>query len=410
MYARNLVPLVLEALEDTPVVYLRGARQCGKSTLMQQLADLGHAADYRTLDEGAQLAAATDDPDGYVAGLPDRVVLDEVQRAPDLFRAIKRSVDRDRRPGRFLLTGSANALVLPKVSESLAGRMEILSLHPLSQGEIEGHREGFIDACFAENFRLKKPPVISWPELVDRIVPGGFPEVLSRKPARRGAWFEAYVTSILERDVRDLSHIQALHELPRLLRFIAARSSGIVNLSDLSRDSQIPLTTLQRHWTLLEAVFLVRTLPAWSTNHGTRLIKAPKLFLNDSGLLCHLLGTDAARLKNDDLMTGSVLETFVAGEVTKQATWCDTRPALWHFRTQKQSEVDLVLEDARGRIVGIEVKKTATPGSGDFKGLRALSEAAGKKFLRGIVLCLCESPVAFGENLHAVPMGALWSK
>lgn len=333
-----------------------------------------------------------------------------MQRAPDLFRVIKRSVDRDRRPGRFLLTGSANALVLPQVSESLAGRVEILSLHPLSQGEMEGHREGFVDSCFADTFRLKKPLALAWPDLVDRIVPGGFPEVLTRKPARRGAWFDAYVTSILERDVRDLANIHALRELPRLLKFIAARSAGIVNQSDLSRDSQIPLTTLQRHWALLEAVFLVRTLPAWSSNLGSRLIKAPKLYLNDSGLLCHLLGTDAARLKNDDLMTGAVLDTFVAGEVTKQATWCATRPTLAHFRTQKQSEVDLVLEDAKGRIVGIEVKKTATPSSGDFKGLRALREAAGKKFLRGMVLCLCENTVAFEENLHAVPMGALWAK
>jgi predicted AAA+ superfamily ATPase len=409
MHSRHLVPLLLEALEDTPVVYLRGARQCGKSTLMQQLADLGHASEYRTLDDGAELAAATRDPDGYVSGLADRVVLDEVQRAPDLFRAIKRSVDRDRRPGRFLLTGSANALVLPQVSESLAGRMEVLSLYPLSQGEIEGRRETFIDACFAEKFRLKKPPALAWPDLVERIVPGGFPEVLDRKPARRSAWFASYITSILERDVRDLANVQALRELPRLLKLIAARSGGIVNLSDLSRDSQIPLTTLQRHWALLEAVFLVRTLPAWSSNPGSRLIKAPKLYLNDSGLLCHLLGLDAARLKNDDLMTGAALETFVAGEVTKQATWCATRPTLSHFRTQKQSEVDLVLEDAEGRIVGIEVKKTASPGGGDFKGMRALREAAGGKFHRGIVLCWCEYAVAFEQNLHAVPLGALWA-
>lgn len=409
MHPRHLVPLLLEALEDTPVVYLRGARQCGKSTLMQQLADLGHASEYRTLDDGAELAAATRDPDGYVSGLADRVVLDEVQRAPDLFRAIKRSVDRDRRPGRFLLTGSANALVLPQVSESLAGRMEVLSLYPLSQGEIEGHRESFIDACFAEKFRLKKTAALTWPDLVERIVPGGFPEVLDRKPARRAAWFASYITSILERDVRDLANVQALRELPRLLKLIAARSGGILNLSDLSRDSQIPLTTLQRHWALLEAVFLVRTLPAWSSNPGSRLIKAPKLYLNDSGLLCHLLGLDAARLKNDDLMTGAALETFVAGEVTKQASWCATRPALSHFRTQKQSEVDLVLEDAEGRIVGIEVKKTASPGGGDFKGMRALREAAGGKFHRGIVLCLCENAVAFEQNLHAVPIGALWA-
>lgn len=409
MHSRHLVPLLLEALEDTPVVYLRGARQCGKSTLMQQLADLGHASEYRTLDDGAELAAATRDPDGYVSGLADRVVLDEVQRAPDLFRAIKRSVDRDRRPGRFLLTGSANALVLPQVSDSLAGRMEVLSLYPLSQGEIEGRRESFIDACFAEKFRLKKTPALTWPDLVERIVPGGFPEVLDRKPARRAAWFASYITSILERDVRDLANVQALRELPRLLKLIAARSGGIVNLSDLSRDSQIPLTTLQRHWALLETVFLVRTLPAWSSNPGSRLIKAPKLYLNDSGLLCHLLGLDAARLKRDDLLTGAALETFIAGEVTKQATWCATRPTLSHFRTQKQSEVDLVLEDAEGSIVGIEVKKTASPGGGDFKGMRALREAAGGKFQRGIVLCLCENAVAFEKDLHAVPIGALWA-
>lgn len=410
MLIRHLTPQMLEALEDTPVVFLRGARQCGKSTLVENLAAQGHAAEYLTLDEGVQLAAATRDPDGFISSLPDHVVIDEVQRAPDLFRAIKRSVDRDRRPGRFLLTGSADALVLPKVSESLAGRMEVLTLYPLSQGEIEGHREGFVDACFAENFRPKKTPALAWPELVERMVPGGFPEVLARKPARRGAWFGSYVTSILERDVRDLANIQALRELPRLLKLIAARSGGILNLSDLARDSQIPLTTLQRHWALLEAVFLVRTLPAWSSNLGNRLIKAPKLYLNDTGLLCHLLGLDAARLNNDDLMTGAVLETFVAGEVTKQAGWCDTRPVLAHFRTQKQQEVDLVLEDAKGRIVGIEVKKTASPGSGDFRGLRALREAAGKKFLRGILLCLADSAASFEADLHAVPIGALWAK
>ncbi|MBI5387591.1 MAG: ATP-binding protein [Verrucomicrobia bacterium] len=409
MKHRHITPLVLAALADTPVVFVQGPRQSGKTTLVQSLREHGHPAEYRTLDDAAVLAAARSDPDGFVDSLPERVILDEVQRAPDLFRAIKRSVDAKRRPGRFLLTGSANALVLPKVSESLAGRMEVLTLAPFSQGEISGRREGFVEACFAREFKPGTFRDAGWPALVERAVGGGFPEALARSDAaRRSAWFGSYITTLLERDVRDLSNVQNWSDLPRLLRLLAARTSGVLNLSDVARDAHLPLTTLQRHWALLEAVFFVRTLPAWSGNLTSRLAKAPKILLNDAGLLCHLLHLDAERLKTDDLMSGSVLESFVAVELAKQATWSRVRPALFHYRTQKQQEVDLVMEDGAGRLVGIEVKKTASPTSSDFKGLRQLSEQTGRKFLRGILLYTGSTSVAFGPNLHAVPVSALW--
>ncbi len=409
MKRRNLTPQILTALRDTPVVYLQGPRQAGKSTLAQALRDHGHNADYFTLDEAATLAAAQSDPDGFVAGLPERVILDEVQRVPELFRAIKRSVDTKRKPGRFLLTGSAQVLVLPKLSESLAGRMEVLTLWPFSQGEIAGRTEGFVDACFAGEFKPGAFRDTSWPSLAGRIVEGGYPEMLARTDAaRRQAWFSSYVTTILERDVRDLANVSGLRDLPRLLRLAASRAMGLLNFADLSRDAAMPQTTLQRYWALFEATFLVRALPPWHANLGLRLVKTPKVVLGDTGLLCHLLGLDAARLQADDLMTGAALECFVAGELTKQISWSETRPGLFHYRTHAQQEVDFVLEDARGRLVGIEVKKTASPTSSDFKGLRHLSEQTGGKFLRGVLLYTGSTSVAFGPNLHAVPVGALW--
>lgn len=409
MKPRNLTPLILAAFRDTPVVHLQGPRQSGKSTLAQALRDHGYGAEYFTLDDASMLAAAQSDPDGFVSGLPERVILDEVQRVPELFRAIKRSVDANRRPGRFLLTGSAQALVSPKLSESLAGRMEVLTLWPFSQGEIAGRREGFVEGCFSREFKPGKFTDTSWPSLAERIAAGGYPEVLTRTDAtRRQAWFGSYITTLLERDVRDLANVTGLRDLPRLLRLAASRAMGLLNFADLSRDAAMPQTTLQRYWALFEATFLVRSLPPWHANLGLRLVKTPKVLLGDTGLLCHLLGLDAARLQADDLMTGAVLECFVAGELTKQISWSVTRPGLFHYRTHTQQEVDFVLEDARGRLVGIEVKKTASPTNSDFKGLRHLSEQTGKKFLRGILLYTGSNNVTFGANLHAVPVSALW--
>jgi uncharacterized protein len=409
MKRRNLTPQILAALQDTPVVYLQGPRQAGKSTLAQVLRENGYNADYFTLDDAATLAAAQSDTDGFIAGLSDHVILDEVQRAPDLFRAIKRTVDAKRKPGRFLLTGSAQALVLPKVSESLAGRMEVLTLWPFSQGEIAARREGFVDACFAREFKPGKFTGTDWRSLSERIAMGGYPELLTRRDAgRRQAWFGSYVTTILERDVRDLANVAGLRDLPRLLRLSASRAMSLLNFADLSRDAAMSQTTLQRYWALFEATFLVRSLPPWHANLGLRLVKTPKVLLGDTGLMCHLLGLDAARLQADDLMTGAALECFVAGELTKQIAWSTTRPGLFHYRTHTQQEVDFVLEDARGRLVGIEVKKTASPTSSDFKGLRHLAAQTGKRFLRGVLLYTGAASLAFETNLHALPVSSLW--
>lgn len=410
MISRHLVSRLTEALEDTPVVFIQGPRQSGKTTLATALPpSFAHAA-YRTFDDSAALAAAEYDPAGFIAELPDFSVLDEVQRVPSIFLAIKRSVDKDRRPGRFLLTGSANALLLPQIADALAGRMEVLPLWPFSQGEIEGRFEGFIDRCFSDDFPSGVFHGSDWSMLVPRLVSGGYPEALARKThRRRSAWFSSYTTTVLERDVRDIANIQGLRELPRLLKFIAARAMNLLNITSLARDAgNMPLTTMQRYWAMLEKVFLVQTLPAWSGNLTLRLSKSPKVLLNDTGLLCHLLGLSADRLLADELMNGAVLENFVAMELIKQSAWSLTQPQIFHYRTQQQQEVDLVLEDNRGRLVGIEVKKSASPSSQDFKGLRHLAAATGRKFLRGVLFYTGAQTVGFGERLHAVPVSALW--
>jgi predicted AAA+ superfamily ATPase len=410
MKQRFLAPQVMAALSDTPVVFVQGPRQAGKTTLVQNLYLQGYQARYLTLDDAAVLQAATADPQGFISGLPERVILDEVQRAPDLFLAIKHSVDKNRAPGRFLLTGSANAMLLPQASESLAGRMEVLPLWPFSQGEIGGVQENFIAACFATEFSPGRITGADWPTLVSKIVAGGYPEALARtKPDRRQAWFGSYVTTILERDVRDIANIQGLRELPKLLRLVAARSANVLNFNDLARDAGIAPTTLKRYWSLLEAVLLGITIPAWSGNLTSRLSKTPKLLIGDAGLLCYLLGLDEARLTDDSLMTGAALETFVGLELIKQLAWNSNAPRLFHYRTHAQQEVDYVLEDRSGRLVGIEVKKSASPSSSDFRGLRQLAEQTGEKFVRGILLYTGTESVSFGPGLHAVPISSLWS-
>lgn len=409
MFERHLAPRLLEALADTPVVLLHGARQTGKSTLVRRLASQEHPARYLTLDDAGVLAAARDDPAGFLAGLNEPVVLDEVQKAPELFPAIKAIVDRDRRPGRFLLTGSANVLLLPRLSESLAGRMDILTLWPLSQGEIEGRREGFVDALFAGTLPRRTGNPRDRGDLVRRLMTGGYPEILGRiTGARRDAWFTSYVTTILQRDVRDLANIEGLTVLPRLLGLLAARRMALVNFAELSRSLTVPLSTLKRYMALLETTFLVQMLPAWSGNLGKRLVKAPKLLLADAGLAAHLSGLEAERLSGDVGLVGPLLENFVAMELRKQIAWSRTQPGLFHFRTQTGQEVDVVLEDRRGRIVGLEVKAAATVGAQDFKGLRTLAEATGKRFQRGVVLYTGAEIIPFGTDLHALPVSLLW--
>ncbi len=410
MLRRHLESRLREALADTPVVLLHGARQTGKTTLVQAVSGGRTRRQYLTLDDATTLAAAQSDPDGFIAAMEGPVALDEVQRAPGLFTAIKASVDRDRRPGRFLLTGSANVLLLPRLSDSLAGRVEIVSLWPLSQGEIAGHVEGFIDAAFGSKLPSLRVASRAKADTLDRILRGGYPEPLGRKDeSRRAAWYASYLATILQRDVRDLSNIEGLADLPRLLALLASRTSGLLNFADLSRSLSIAQTSLKRYFALLEATFLVQLLPAWATNQGLRLTKAPKVMLTDTGLACHLLGMDRSRLTSDGHARGSLLENLVAMELLKQTGWSSTRVKLHHFRTQAGREVDLVLEDARGQIVGIEIKFAASATSADFDGLRTLREIAGDRFVRGIVLYSGEQTIPFDPQLAAAPLSAVWT-
>lgn len=408
MIARHQRPDLLAALEDTPVVLLTGARQVGKSTLAKAAAE-ETGATYFTLDEASVLAAANADPVGFVRNLPGRAVIDEVQRVPELMLAVKASVDRDRRPGRFLLTGSADVLTLPRIADSLAGRMDLIRLWPLSQGELAGVREDFPATLFSG----EPPPAgerIDEGELRSRLLRGGYPEAVKRASAkRRTAWFEAYVTTILQRDVQALSNIEGLREMPRLLQILAARTSNLLNFSALSRETGLAQSTLKRYLALLEATFLVQLQPAWAAGATRRLTKAPKSLITDVGLAASLLDVDAERLERDRRVLGQLLETFVALELYKQLGWSEVRARLHHFRSYAGREVDVVLERPSGAVAGVEVKASATISGGEFAGLRALQGELGDRFRGGVVLYLGDQVLPFGDRLWAAPVSALWS-
>ena len=406
MYKRNIETELYSALADTPVVLLNGARQTGKTTLAQEYARTA-SVPYVTLDDATQLAAASSDAQGFLAGLGDRVVIDEVQKAPGLFPAIKMSVDQDRRPGRFLLTGSANVLLLPQISESLAGRMQLLTLWPLSQGELHRVRECFLTGIFSEELSLFQDSETF--DLRDAVLKGAFPEAVQRSVGkRREAWFASYITALLQRDVRDLANIDGLTDMPRLLSILAARVGGLLNMSELSRSSGIANSTLKRYLSLLQATFLYQPLPAWSSNLGKRLIKSPKVHLIDSGLTAHLAGVTRQGLDRVPVLFGHLLESFVVNELRKQIGWSDSRVKLYHFRTTGGREIDVLLEDAMGRLVGIEVKSSSTVVRKDFSGFDALLEGAGQQFVRGIVLYTGPQAVSFGRHYVALPVSALW--
>lgn len=414
MIPRLLEAAVLDSLGDRPVTLLVGPRQSGKTTLATAIAAGPHPARYLTFDDAAVRAAATADAAGFLAGLGGDVVLDEVQLAPQLFRPIKAAVDRDRRPGRFLLTGSAQVLLLPRLSESLAGRMEVLTLWPFAQRElVESGRASatsFVDDLFGEAPLASRAAAAATAADVRHLVAlGGFPEVRSlRTQARRDAWFASYITTILQRDVREIANVEHLVALPQLLRLLAARDSSLLNVSELSRSAGIKLTTLNRYLSLLDMVYLVRRLPAWASNLGKRLVKAPKLHFVDTGVATHLLGLDEAGLAASP-MFGPLLETLVVNELERSLGWARTRAQLFHFRSADRREVDVVIERASGEIVGVEVRATATPGAGDFAGLRALQALTDERFVRGVVLHLGDAALPFGDRLEALPVSSLWS-
>ncbi|MGV8083919.1 MAG: ATP-binding protein [Coriobacteriia bacterium] len=406
LHPRFAQPRVVEALLDSPAVLIHGPRQCGKTTLARTVGEqLGYS--YLTFDDDTLRQSAEVDPMGFVADLPQRTIIDEVQRVPTIFSAMKLAIDRDRTPGRFLLTGSTNVLLVPALADSLAGRMDIVRLHPLAQCEIAGVPSRFVERVFRGDFSVGDGGRLG-EDLAERITRGGYPVAVARTSApRRSAWYRDYVDAIVQRDVREIAKITSLDALPRLLELVACQTARTLNVSDLAGPFSLSRQTIRDYLTLLERLFLAVELPAWHANHLKRLVKTPKLHMGDAGLAAALMSADAKDLLADRPLLGRLLETFVFNELVRLASFAEQPVRFSHWRDRDGVEVDVVLE--RGRLVaGVEVKASGTVVSKDFAGLRNLGEALGERFACGVVLYDGESCAPFGERLWAVPVSALW--
>lgn len=386
---------------------LAGPRQAGKTTLARAIAERDRT--YVTLDDATVLQAATSDPTGFIRNL-QHAAIDEIQRAPDLLVAIKQSVDDDPRPGRFLLTGSANLMTLPRVADSLAGRLETVPLLPLAQAELAGTAvPSFLDRLLrGEPPEGGRGPV--GPALIEAVLAGGYPEALARQSwVRRQDWYLDYVDAIVQRDVRDIAQVDQLDRMPRLLRLLAEHAGRLINHTATGAALGLNHVTTQRYTALFEQLFLIRSLPPWYNNALKRLTKTPKLHFLDAGLLAAVRGITPDGVARDRTLFGPILESFVFSEVLKLAGWSDERLTLSHYRDKDRHEVDIVVEDRRGRIAGVEVKASATVTADDFKGMRRLAEATGDRFSLGIVLYDHDRPVPFGDRLWAIPLSSLWA-
>ena len=410
LFPRRSRRSVAAALADTRVVVINGARQTGKSTLARLVAAAFPGSEFRYLDEAPVRAAAQADPSLFVRhdGL---LVIDEVQRVPDLFLAIKHEVDVDTRPGRFLLTGSARLLGLQEIPDMLPGRAETIELSPLSQGEIDGLPDGFVEAVFRHGTDIRVPSSeLRRDDYVERALRGGYPEAVRRTDSgRRARFLEAYITDLISRDVRQLSEIERPADMRRLVNLVAASTASLAIPSAIASRLQLPASTIKRYLHLLELLFITRQIPAWSTNLTTRAVATPKLVLTDSGLAAHLNGMSLRRARQPTAPVGPLIETFVLGELTRQIALTDQPVRLYHYRDRDQYEVDAVLESASGEIVACEVKAAETVRSEDFRGIQRLARRLGDQFTAGIVLYAGGQPLPFGDRLRAWPISALWN-
>lgn len=395
-----------EALHDTPVVMLAGPRQAGKTTLVRQIAQR-QGLRYLTLDDELTRLSAREDPVGMIRSL-DRGVIDEIQRAPQLLLAIKKSVDEDRRPGRFLLTGSANLMALPTVADSLAGRMETLTLLPLSQSEMESRSANWIDAAFAGRILQVDQSVLD-ADLISRVLRGGYPEAISRPSARRrAAWARQYIDAIIQRDVRDVASIDKLDHLPRFLRALAQTAGQMCNYSQLGGQVGLDGKTVSRYVGIFEQMYLLKRIDVWARNRLKRVVKTPKLQFIDAGLLATLLDLGSEEVAQDRTRFGHVLETFVFAELLKHATTAEGDYRLLYYRDADAFEVDIVIENAAGHVVGIEIKAAATVNKTDLRGLHKLASIAGDQFRLGVVLYDGTETMPLGQGLWAAPLSSLW--
>ena len=409
---RHVKPRLIEALGDTRVVVIQGARQVGKTTLIQEVVE-ERSGRLASLDDPVTARGARQDPVGFLGSYHDRLLaIDEVQRVPELVLALKYVVDRDTRPGRFLLTGSANLLKLPAIEDSLAGRTESIELHGFSQGELARHTERFVDRLLSGELFADHASGLHRRDYLERATAGGYPEALARSEGRRrDQWLDNYVNGSVRREADDISNLRRVAELPQILRVLAARNSGELNVADIARDTAIPVRTLTPYLELLQTLYLTQHIPAWATNLAKRVVSKPKVSFLDTGLAARLVNVSARGASpdaNPDI-AGGLLEGFVAGELRRQLTWNEETARLGHFRNQHTGEVDLVLETPDGRVAGIEVKSSASPSVKDIKGLSYLRDKLGKRFVAGIVLHTGTAAAPFGDRIAAVPMDVLWT-
>ena len=415
MFKRHLESNIIEALDYMPIVLLHGARQTGKTTLAKSISSQWKklndtSFNYISFDHLPSLVAAKNDPEGFIARLEKPVILDEIQRVPELFLPIKRDVDENRLPGRYFLTGSADPLLLPKLGDSLAGRMRLLTLWPLSQGEIEGKRESFLNKVFSLTpFPLGKTIIFSKEDLLSRAIKGGYPGPFQmRTEKQRHDWFNDYISLVLQKDILDLSKIENVTQIPNLLMMLASRTGGLLNTEGLARSIKLSSVTMHRYLNLLKTLFLVHLLPAWSGNIGKRLVKSPKVYVSDTALQFFMLNIDIDRLRKDQCMTGSIIENFVILELLKQISWSDLTIQMFYYRDYSHTEVDIILEGPGGDLVAIEIKSGQSISSDDFKGLRSFQKSAGDKCIQGILLYSGSTYLPFGEKLSAIPIASLW--
>lgn len=406
LFPRRVEPRIAEALLDTPVVLLAGPRQSGKTTLVRKIAEQ-EGLRYLTMDDELTLLSAREDPVGMIRSL-DRVVIDEIQRAPQLLLAIKKNVDEDRRPGRFLLTGSANLMALPTVADSLAGRMETLSLLPLSQSEIESCSANWIDNIFAGRVLEADQPALG-NELTERVLRGGYPEAISRaSDRRRVAWMRQYIDALIQRDVRDIAAIEKLDQLPRFLRALAQTAGQMCNYTQLGGEVGLDGKTVARYIGVFEHMYLLKRVEVWARNRLNRVVKTSKLQFIDSGLLAALISLNAEEVQQDRTRFGNVLESFVFGELLKHKNAADGDYQLMYYRDTEKLEVDFVIENTAGQLVAVEVKAAATIKQSDLRGLKKLANLAGKQFKMGVLLYDGNEAMPIGDRIWAVPLSSLW--
>ena len=409
LYPRRIRPLIVEALGDTRIVFIAGARQVGKTTLTSEIINDEHPMSAYTLDDKATRDAALADPTGFVAGLDGPAFIDEIHRAPDLLLALKRVVDTDLTPGRFLITGSANILANRKVRDALPGRIDRVRMWPLARTEIEGGAINVAEDLLAGRVPQVAGALVGHAAFSSIVCEGGYPEARLRPAGRpRTRWFANYLDTTLERDLHELADARRVEEVGGLLRLIATQSANLVNYRSIGQRLDMDGKTVKSYINLLEQMFLIQRLPAWRPGLGAREATTPKVYFCDSGLLAHLLGADEARVESDDQVTGKICETFVAAEIMKHASWAEDQIRVYHYQRDRE-DVDLVLENRRGEIAGIEVKASATVNQTDSRWLRKLRDGRGDQFKAGMIVYSGAQTIPLSDRIWAVPYSGLWA-